>query len=300
MRDWLHDDEGEDTGEQSAGDDGQAGDGADEGHQEHDQDAAGGADTDGRTSLPPRPRVDAGIEEELDEGEELPEWFGIRWRDIPVGEQREAWIGLRRWVDWFTDTHRLGTSVIPSCWFQHSGIVEELYAAMCLEWKVWALEAPNVSPVTMWHNYRGGIIDRLTAATSRTGCEEGGHKPEHEMVREVDDFEWERVISRREVVQTVDHPEKGVRWVRAKLLDQEGDVVTQSKPVGLSARQSTDPIHVTTEWGAVSGWVDEQVRLVVTNGHRVEDLMWEHSDDDGATWRTWDDADEADEEGEMA
>lgn len=36
-----------------------------------------------------------------------PPWLGTRWRQMPPEQQREAWVGLRRWVDWFIHEYQL-------------------------------------------------------------------------------------------------------------------------------------------------------------------------------------------------
>src|SRR5699024_9896639 len=68
---------------------------------------AGDGDSDDQEGTP-LPYLDPDIAAEWDEeDDELPEWFGVRWRDIDVEHQGEAWVWLRRWVEWFADTYRL-------------------------------------------------------------------------------------------------------------------------------------------------------------------------------------------------
>lgn len=123
----------------------------------------------------PLPYEDPELTAELAE-DDTPEWLGVRWRDIPVEDQPEAWVWLRRWVDWFTEEHRLSDALVPQCWFQHSDTRAELYAAMCLEHKVWEAEAPTVAGVVYWQSQLPGIYERLRQC-SHVGCaNSGAHK----------------------------------------------------------------------------------------------------------------------------
>ena len=100
------------------------------------------ADDDGQTGTP-LPYVDPEVAAEL-AGEGPPVWMGTRWREIKAEHQWEAWNTLRRWVDWFVAEYRLVTSVVPPCWYKHSDLTAELYAAMCMEYKVWDEQAPGL------------------------------------------------------------------------------------------------------------------------------------------------------------
>lgn len=237
----------------------------------------------------PIPFLDPEIAAELEE-DEIPEWFGLRWRDIDLEHQRQAWVWLRRWVDWFTDTYRLRSTVLPACWFQHPVMVEELYAAMCLEYKVWASQEPNVAAVTMWHNSVPAIADRLSSFTTEAQCgAEKGHVEAPRLVREVDEFAWEATLARRTVRTTLDHPREGLRGVRAVLSDHQGREVARSTPVGLTAREDHGEPKISAKWGAAGGHDDEELHLVIDNAHRVASVAWQVSDDDGGTWHGWDD-----------
>src|SRR5699024_11597452 len=83
------------------------------------------------SSTPLPEYLDPGIAEEL-AGEMVPVWFGTRWRDIPVEDQPYAWNGLRQWVDWLVKEYRLPTAVVPPCWYRHTDVVAEVYAALCM------------------------------------------------------------------------------------------------------------------------------------------------------------------------
>lgn len=233
------------------------------------------------------PYLDSGIVDEDDT--QIPEWLGVRWREIELKDQREALIGLRRWVEWFTDTFTLRDQVVPDCWFRHPGIIEELYAAMCLEHMVWASGEPGVAATTMWHHYLPGIIDRLTRSTTDTGCtREHGHKHREPIIPQVNEQDWEAALSTRTLHKTVEHPQEGARGVRAVVIDTDGAEAATSTPHGLAARTSNDKPVIAAKWGAATGWADEDLMLVIEHAHNVSAVRWETSDDNGETWQELD------------
>src|SRR5699024_5332498 len=195
------------------------------------------------------------------EGGAPPEWLGVRWRDIDVEHQGEAWVWLRRWVEWFADTYRLRRATIPRCWFQHPGIVEELYAAMCLEHKVWESKEPNVAAVTMWHNNLPPLVERLKAMTQEAGCEDhtsSGHIEPEPLAPEVDEDAWAATVGRRSVRTTIPRPQTGVRGVRAVVADEDGTELAYSQPVGIKARAEEEAPEAVTDWGARGGWSEDR------------------------------------------
>lgn len=114
------------------------------------QEIPGPEQTDGEAAASPLPYLDPEVEAAL-AAEGPPEWLGTRWRTIEPGQQWDAWNGLRRWVDWFIREYRLTTSDVPACWYRHPDLTAELYAAMCMEYKVWEEGAPGLAPMMMWH-----------------------------------------------------------------------------------------------------------------------------------------------------
>lgn len=251
---------------------------------------AGDGDGDDQEGTP-LPYLDPDIAAEWDEeDDELPEWFGVRWRDIDVEHQGEAWVWLRRWVEWFADTYRLRRATIPRCWFQHPGIVEELYAAMCLEHKVWESKEPNVAAVTMWHNNLPPLVERLKAMTQEAGCEDhtsSGHIEPEPLAPEVDEDAWAATVGRRSVRTTIPRPQTGVRGVRAVVADEDGTELAYSQPVGIKARAEEEAPEAVTDWGARGGWSDDELRVIIERGHDASTVRWQVSEDQGETWTDW-------------
>lgn len=258
-----------------------------------DEPAGDGGDEDGTLI----PYIDPDIGDELnDEDAELPKWFGVRWRDIDVEHQGEAWVWLRRWVEWFADTYRLRRAIIPRCWFQHPGIVEELYAAMCLEHKAWESKAPNVTAVTMWHNNLPPLVERLKVMTQETMCEDHtstGHIEPEPLAPAVDEDAWAATVGRRTVRTTIPRPQTGVRGVRAVVVDEDGTELAYSQPVGIKARDEEEPPEAVTDWGARGGWSDDELRVAVERGHDASTVRWQVSEDEGETWTDWSNEEDA-------
>lgn len=196
----------------------------------------------------------------------------------------EPWVTLRRWVDWFTNEHRLPSSAVPQCWFQHTEITAELYAAMCFEQKVWDAEAPTVAPSMYWQAQLPEMRRRLSEMTTATTCREGAHKPvERRLVRTVDEDAWKATIRGRTDERTVTRPEEGKRFVRAVLKDRRGKVLTQSSAVGLQTHAQDQTPAAEIGFSVSPGDADEVVQLHVKQGHAVAKVQWEESSDQ----RTW-------------
>ena len=122
------------------------------------------------------PYVDPQVAAELP-GEGPPASMGTRWREIEAEHQWEAWNTLRRWVDWFVAEYRLVTSVVPPCWYKRSDVTAELYAAMCMEYKVWEEQAPGLGPMMMWHPPVEMLTARLRRMVDEAGYAKiGAHK----------------------------------------------------------------------------------------------------------------------------
>ena len=245
------------------------------------------ADDDGQTGTP-LPYVDPEVAAEL-AGEGPPVWMGTRWREIEAEHQWEAWNTLRRWVDWFVAEYRLVTSVVPPCWYKHSDLTAELYAAMCMEYKVWEEQAPGLGPMMMWHPHVEMLTARLRRMVDETGCAKtGAHKdpeaygdrPAFTLDYDEDDFTAWAGTTREQ--DTLVRPEEGVQYLRARVLNGEGDEVAVSNPVGLAARRT--PSKVTAEVVTTSSTPTEpSVRVVVSSTDPDLEVEWQTSTD-GDHW----------------
>lgn len=233
----------------------------------------------------PKPYQDAEVTAQLAQ-EGLPHWFGVRWREIALEDQAQAWTWLRRWVDWFTVEYHVSEVTVPACWFQHTDTTAELYAAMCTEQKVWEAEAPTVMTVMNWQSQLPGIYQRLRDC-SHNLCS-GGHRPidRQQYLRSVDEDAWAEVVAGRQATTTFQRPGQGRRYVRAVLEDAEGETLGCSKPVGIDSRSSDAEPAAELAFTAAPGQEDEQLHLSIQRADRVAELRWEESTDQQQSWRS--------------
>ncbi|MCK6065756.1 MULTISPECIES: hypothetical protein [Microbacterium] len=116
----------------------------------------------------------------------------VDWRSLSADEARAAWTALRRWVEWFTVRYGVPVSVVPSCWWKHGALVEELSALHVFHQASFDKNDSGYGPLE-WH-------ERLTHAQSRlqhagSGCTSGHYelKP-RSWAGETDEAEWDAWI----------------------------------------------------------------------------------------------------------
>lgn len=245
------------------------------------------------------PYVDPGLMG-LMEQTTYPEWLGMRWREIPVELQQEAWVGLRRWVDWLVAEFKITKSVIPPCWFRHTEIVAELHAAMNLEWKAWEEGAPTVNPMWMWLPQLQAMIMRLRGFVSELGgCGEGSHQEPDVVKRDYDEELWEQTVFTRMETKTLDRPTQTgeATFVRVRVVDDNGELVGESNLGGAGARRKArgESTAVLTGDG-VPGGSDAVLTTTVAQVPDVVELVWERADSQDGPWTSFDDEDAESEE----
>lgn len=239
------------------------------------------------TEETPLPYVDPDVAAEMDD-QQVPEWMGRRWREIAVEDQAEAWVTLRRWVDWFTNEYRIPATAVPVCWFLHPEIRAELYAAMCFEQKVWDAEAPTLAPSIYWQAQLPDIRRRLIDMTTSTTCTEGAHVNRRAMVRAVDEDLWTATISGRTDERKVSRPASGTRYVRAVLEDNRGTVLGTTEPLGVKSLTEDQTPVSELSFSVTRGDADEVAELRVRQGHAVSWVTWQESTDQ-QEWKDLDD-----------
>ena len=98
-------------------------------------------------------------------------FLGKRWREITdPAEARDAWVWLRDWVEWFVREYEVKSSEIPKCWYRHRPVVAELWAVANAEMKAWEEGAASTLPLTGFHNYVPGVLDRIKNTNSVRRC----------------------------------------------------------------------------------------------------------------------------------
>lgn len=85
----------------------------------------------------------------------------VNWRALSVADAQHAWDDLTEWVDWLAGHYDLPVSVIPTCWFGHGALVEEL-SALHTAWQA-AYTVATRSPTAgvEWHTQFGHARRRL-------------------------------------------------------------------------------------------------------------------------------------------
>lgn len=192
----------------------------------------------------PQPFSDPGLEDEEDTG---PSFLGKRWREITdPQEAREAWCWLREWVDWFVVEYRVPVDKVPPCWFQHREIVAELWAAANAEYKVWEEGAATTMPLTAWHSYLPGLLDRLGNNSAQACVADKEHRPENNFgsntdprALSVNEAQW---AAHLESVVDTENEVGGGRW-RMSVADAEGNVVS-SEAVSVAREPIRPTLHV--------------------------------------------------------
>ncbi|QCU77986.1 hypothetical protein E7744_07165 [Citricoccus sp. SGAir0253] len=227
-----------------------------------------------------------------------PEWLGTRWRQIEPGQQWDAWNGLRRWVDWFIREYRLTTSDVPACWYRHPDLTAELYAAMCMEYKVWEEQAPGLAPMMMWHPNVAQLRSRLKEMTHEAGCVQAGKHKEpvaysgavgaYEL--DYDEDDWITVASTIRTEKVIDRPTTGVKYVRARAVDADGTEHGASDPLGLQARSVAGLGSVALAYTSTTPG-QAGVTVNIAGGPENLTVVWEESAD-GTTWAPMDAGDE--------
>lgn len=211
-----------------------------------------------------------------------PAWLGTRWREIAPEDQQQAWVYLRRWVDWLVNEYRLYESVVPRCWFRHTQLVEELYAAMCMEHKAWEEGAASLTPMMMWHPNLEAMKQRLFSAVGELGsCGKGTHKPEERIELDYDEDLWRRTAYGRRESTTVERPQydQEPHLVRARIFDDEGtEVTTPEQIVGVMPIQGAEDPSLLLRRDRTTATAESKIELEAEAVPRAEKVIWEKAE----------------------
>lgn len=247
---------------------------------------------DDEEEAPAQAYADPTVEAAAAELEEVPEWMGTRWRELPQESMPEIWQWLRGWVDWLVEAHSIPADEIPPCWYRHQDIIEELWAAANAEAQAWEATTPTMTPMTAWHFHLRMMRDRLNGKAKECVGNQR-HVPAHSYrpgwgpsVLGVDEADWAAHLA--EIADTqpasAQEGEPTLLW-RMCAVDSRGEVVasdaldvgpvTRSGPVTISApvRRGTDE-----EGSVLLG------ATVSAGSASVERTWWESSADGGLSW----------------
>lgn len=225
-----------------------------------------------------------------------PKWLGMRWREIPPELQQEAWVGLRRWVDWLIAEFKINKSVIPACWFRHSEIVAELHAAMNLEYKAWEEGAPTVNPMWMWLPQLQAMMMRLRGFVGELGdCANGNHKEPSLERREYDETLWEETVFARTETKSLDRPATAgeATFVKVRVVDDNGEIVQETNLGGAAAVRTPAGSGAAKLTGdGVPGGTDAVLTVHATQLPEGANLVWEKAENQDGPWMSFDDSDD--------
>lgn len=227
-------------------------------------------------------------------GPESPAWLGLRWREIPEELQQEAWVGLRRWVDWLIAEFKITSAIIPSCWFRHSEIVAELHAAMNLEYKTWEEKLPTVNAMWMWLPQLQSMLEyRLRPMVKDLGsCGKGEHREPEVEARDYDEDLWEQTVFTRRSTATIDRPagDEDPSFGRVRLITDDGELIGESDIFGVGpVRTGQSASEVEIDGESVAGANDFSVTVTATHVPAGGSFVWEEAATPDGPWGVHDD-----------
>lgn len=229
-----------------------------------------------------------------------PSWLGWRWREIPAQMQRDALVGLRRWVDWLVAEFSLPRQVVPACWFRHSNIIAELHAAMNMEYKVWEEGAPSANPMMMWLPHLQAAEGRLRIMVENIQCDQDQHVETPVRTLDYDDELWRATVYTQSVDREIERPEPGETplFVRARVLDGDGKVADTSEVAMVGAVSAADQPDVSISGERVSGAAAMTLHACGTGMGREAHIEWERAESQTGPWENLDTTDADDDEDE--
>ena len=162
---------------------------------------------------------------------------------------------------------------------------------MCMEYKVWEEQAPGLGAMMMWHPHVEMMTSRLRRMVEEAGCTKvGAHKePEAYGGRaayelDYDEAGWTRWASTEREEELFERPTEGVKYVRAKIVDADGEVVGYSDPVGLGAAGAVEGVEAKVAVTS-STPVEPKLAVAVSSGRDDLGVEWETSID-GDKWES--------------
>ncbi|KAA9393842.1 hypothetical protein FCK90_10545 [Kocuria coralli] len=217
--------------------------------------------------------------------------LATRWRDVKAEDAPTAWVFLRGWVDWLVFAHKIPEKEIPRCWYRHTEIVEELWAAAAAEHQAWEATTASMNPMTAWHFHLSMMRTRLEGKAQECVANKK-HIPDEAYSQThapgallVDEADWAKHLATVTDVQPVLPVADGqdVSW-RMAVVDDEGLVVT-SEGLHPAAVAATTMVTVSAPRILGRDETDGAVLLAgeATAGQRIQETWWEYSAD-GISW----------------
>ena len=121
--------------------------------------------------------------------------FAVNWRELDDNQARSEWIALRAWVEWLTVRYNLPIIMIPTCWWKHPALVEELSALHAAHRAAFDESDTGFGPLN-WHERFATAQPRLSRAYAG-GCSTGHKSLKPRPWSDVtDELEWEAWTNR--------------------------------------------------------------------------------------------------------
>lgn len=131
----------------------------------------------------------------------------VNWRTLRNEDAADEWRQLREWVEWFAVRYAIPHSTVPTCWWQHGALVEELSALHTAHLAAFHDTDSGYGPIS-WH-------ERLTPATARlTRAYGGGCTHGHQTLKPrswtgaTDEQEWDTWITQTHATEAHASPPK--------------------------------------------------------------------------------------------
>ncbi len=114
----------------------------------------------------------------------------IRWRDLAPELAPIEWQTLREWVQWVTTRFDVPITLVPTCWWKHPALVEEL-SALHVAWRTaYDKQDTGLGPVVWlerWHAAKARLREAYPGS-----CTSGHKDPKRRSWDGVtDQGEWE-------------------------------------------------------------------------------------------------------------
>ncbi len=150
---------------------------------------------------------------------EKPEQPGtIPWEILGATDYRSALKDLGSWLAWLVPTYRIPPTVVPPCWFLHSGVVEELGHL----WTGWRVTRHPVSGAGMigleWDNHRERVVGRLRELVATAGCNGTNHSGKPGPVLNREESLWEANLQTETEIRTRRSTDQAVMSAAGDLL----------------------------------------------------------------------------------
>lgn len=164
--------------------------------------------------------------------------LGVRLRELDGDTRQEVMEDLRAWVEWFSREYEVND--IPSCWFRHRGLTQDLYAMRCAELKAWEEGAPNTVAAFQLQPHIHALISRLRLERPMECLDGDKHVPGRWKPKVYDESDWASFLSEDEDTQEVQRSNQPL-WARRSVV--AGEAGQQGVPV-VSPAVPVDAVQV--------------------------------------------------------